>query len=149
MTTNATDVNTTATETNDLKKYIRLFDMGYQSTTKMFKDILGKGMSQTRKIRVMVPNPEGGDDLVLCEYLDWNGDENWIFTVGNTLFGDKMDKVTPYFADIANITDDEWNLFKMCEPEIAAQVESEFTPEMERLEKYLAGELPEAETVIV
>lgn len=101
----------------DNRRLVKWFDIRhhekYEPFVKVIKPRLGKRL---RALTVWARKPNGETESV-GQYQRDNVNSPWRVQVGNT---DETKRICPYFEDPENITEEEWGLFQMCEPELVS-----------------------------
>lgn len=95
-------------------------------------------MAMSQKLRVIHRRQDGSERL-LIEYVEPTGGWEWEVSMGKQRVD--LGRISRYFEDTDNISDEEWDLFAICEPE-ANEMLGRVTLQASDAELFLTGKLP-------
>lgn len=104
----------------DNRRLVKWFDIRYHEKFEAFCRHIGArfaGYLNTQKnhISVWAKKPDGTISWVINYERD-NHTGGWV--VGYASADDRLKSLSSYFEDTESITEQEWSLFEMCEPEM-------------------------------
>lgn len=101
----------------DNRRVVKWFDIRYHEKSGTFGKLIRPHLEDHRtKISVWERKPNGTSDWVL-HYQKRDADRDWQVQLGT---GTQVRSVCSYFEDPENISDEEWDLFEICEPELVS-----------------------------
>ena len=101
----------------DNRRLVKWFDIRYHEKFDTFAKLIRPHLEAYRiNISVWERKPNGVVDWVL-NYQKGNDSGGWEVQYG---IGAQARAVCSYFEDSENISDEEWDLFEMCEPELVS-----------------------------
>jgi hypothetical protein len=122
----------------DNRRLIKWLDVRYHANFPIFKRTVEPLMAMSQKLRVIHRRPDGSERL-LIEYVEPTGGWEWEVSVGKKKID--LGNISRYFEDTNNISDEEWDLFAMCEPEANAML-GQITLQATDAELFLTGKTP-------
>lgn len=122
----------------DNRRLVKWLDVRYHQNFPVFRRTVEPLMAMSQKLRVIHRRQDGSERL-LIEYVEPTGGWEWEVSMGKQRVD--LGSISRYFEDTDNISDEEWDLFAICEPE-ANEMLGRVTLQASDAELFLTGKLP-------